>query len=157
MNRYKIFIVTLTYPDEYGGTGANFIHNQCVSLKKAGVDVSVLFYDFRSIRKKRKLGLSMYLIDSIPVYRLAIPCGPIKPLLFFLRKFFCNMLYKFALQFEGEPSFFHAHFYIAGDIAYNLFIKHKISYFVTEHSSCFLDGGMVKKDIKMIKRIYDKP
>ena len=151
----RVFIVTYSYPDAYGFQGGLFIHNQAKSLKKNGLDVAVLFYDFRSFRKKRKIGLSKYLYEGIPVYRFAMPCGPFPALIFVLTRIFANRLFKYAVKNEGMPSILHAHFYDAGYACYLLTKKRNVPYFVTEHSSGILLNKLSREENRRTKIGYD--
>ena len=153
-NQKTIFIVTCTYPNECGGTDGVFIHNQSIALKDNGANPVVLFYDFRSFRKKRKIGISEYVLDGVKVYRYAFPCGPFPIFLNFLEHILKNKLYNHVIKKEGIPDCFHAHFFNAGNIALMLSKKTGIPFFVTEHSSGILENNLDKRDIKKARRVY---
>ena len=150
----KVFLIACSYPDESGSLGGVFIHNQAVALKKCGYDVSVLYYDFRSIRRKRKFGLSCYRLDGIDVFRYAFPCGPIQPLFSFLGKAFGYKLFKYASKIKGKPDLFHAHFVDAAKIALRLSRRTGIGYFMTEHSSSVIQERLTSKEKKDSALVY---
>lgn len=151
----KIFILTCSYLDENKNGGSIFVHNQAIALKKRGFEVYVLFYDFRSIRKKRRFLLTNYCIDGIKVFRCAMPCGPIPFLLSLYILFFKNKLYRYAVKNVGTPNFIHAHFFDAGFIAYKLSLKYNLKYYVTEHSSGVLQNELTRREKKYARDAYE--
>ncbi len=134
----KILTLVSEYPSYQDEIPNTFVHKILKELKNSGVDVYVLLMDFRSIRRKRKFGLSCYEYDGIKVYRYAFPCGPIPYALQYLSKIKINKLYQYAQKFEGTPDVVHAHFGLMAYLARSLKSKHGVPYVVTEHSSLLM-------------------
>ena len=134
----KILTLVSEYPSYENEIPNTFVHKILKELQNNGAEVYVLLMDFRSIRKKRKWGLSSYEYDGIKVYRYAFPCGPIPYALQYLSRMTVNKLYKYAQKFEGTPDIIHAHFGTMAYLAGALKKKHHIPYIVTEHSSSLM-------------------
>lgn len=152
----KVVILTGVYPDENGFQGGIFIHNQAKAIAKAGVSVCVLYYDFRSVRRRRKIGLSKYWLDGIEVYRIAIPCGPIKPVLNFLNRWIVPLSFRYIIKKTDAPDLINAHFWDAGFISSIISASCGIPYVVTEHSSGILTNTLSVPEKKKAKEGYDK-
>lgn len=154
-DKMKILILTETFPDENGSQAAVFIFNQAVCLKKAGVDVSVLYIDLRSIRRKRRLFASNYSIDGVKVYRYAVPVGPLKRLLKIVTPWALVHGYRYYLRNEAQPDLIHAHFGNAGRDAALIKEKYRIPYIITEHDSSLVsDEAIDTEKLKMLQEGY---
>lgn len=151
----KILILSGDYPNENNPVPSIFVHNQVKALISRGIEVRILEFDMRSIRKKRKLGYSEYYYEGIKVYRIAIPCGPIPYLLIFLSKIAVRYGYKKVIQDFGKPDLIHAHFGIAGYCASNLKEIFNIPYVITEHGSGIIMNSEQKQMKKISKVAYD--
>ena len=134
----KIMTLVSEYPS-YGDEIPNtFVHKYLKALQKNGVEAYVLLMDFRSIRRKRKLGLSTYEYDGVKVYRYAFPCGPVPHLREKLMRSSVCKLYRYAEKKEGKPDIVHAHFGTMGYVASRLKEKFGLPYIVTEHSTSLM-------------------
>ncbi len=131
----KVLIVSRIYPDEYGFQGGIFIHNQARVLKNKGINVAVLFLDYRSLRKKRPFGFSIYNLDDIEVFRVAIPCGPFGLLTNTAFPMIDSIFARFVFSKWGVPDILHAHCWNSGIDAKRISQGWKIPYVITEHGS----------------------
>ena len=71
----KICIVSRNINYDYTGS---FEFDQALALKERGHEVYVLSLDFRSIRRKRPIGIHMDVHKGVNVIRCSLPVGPIK-------------------------------------------------------------------------------
>ena len=104
----KVCIVSRNINNNYTGS---FEFDQAMALKKAGCDVYVISLDFRSVRRKRKLGMYMDTYKGISVLCCSFPIGPVNDKLF--NKIGCSLFKKAYLKLKktaGEFDFVHSHF-----------------------------------------------
>ncbi len=132
----KVCIVSRNINNDYTGS---FEFDQAMALKKAGCDVYVISLDFRSVRRKRKLGMYTDTYKGISVLRCSFPIGPVNDKLF--NKIGCSLFKKAYLKLKetaGEFDFVHSHFlpvsYITVYTLKNI-LQDKTPVVVTEHSS----------------------
>lgn len=71
----KICIVSRNINADYTGS---FEFDQALALKERGHEVYVLSLDFRSIRRKRPIGMRVDVHKGVNVMRCSLPIGPIK-------------------------------------------------------------------------------
>ena len=71
----KICIVSRNINADYTGS---FEFDQALALKGRGHDVYVLSLDFRSIRRKRPIGMHVDVHKGVNVIRCSLPIGPVK-------------------------------------------------------------------------------
>ena len=71
----KICIVSRNINYDYTGS---FEFDQALALKERGHDVYVLSLDFRSIRRKRPIGMHVDVHKGVNVIRCSLPIGPVK-------------------------------------------------------------------------------
>lgn len=145
----KILTLVSEYPSYEDGIPNTFVHKYLKALKESGIDVFVLLTDFRSARRKRKLGLSTYEYDGIKVYRYAFPCGPVPHVLEKLMYANVCKLYEYAKKSEGAPDVIHAHFGTMGYVASRLKEKYGIPYVITEHSSSLMTENANVKNSRL--------
>lgn len=151
----KILLLTTSYPDECGCQNAVFLASQAGALQRKGIETAVLFLDTRSIRRKRPLGFSAYTMNGIPVYRYAVPCGPVQKLIDAAGPRAVLSCYGRVEKTFGRPDIIHAHFYDAAWFAYLLSKKTGIPYAVTEHSSGILKNMLSAAILKRTSESYD--
>lgn len=132
----KICIVSRNINNDYTGS---FEFDQAVALKNAGCDVYVISLDFRSARRKRRLGMYTDTYKGICILRCSFPIGPVNDKLF--NKIGCSLFKKAYLKLKktaGEFDFVHSHFlpvsYITVYTLKNI-LQDKTPVVVTEHSS----------------------
>lgn len=71
----KICIVSRNINYDYTGS---FEFDQALALKERGHDIYVLSLDFRSIRRKRPIGMHVDVHKGVNVIRCSLPIGPVK-------------------------------------------------------------------------------
>lgn len=137
----KIGIVSRGVPSEKSNIGI-FEYDQAKALKCIGMDVVFFVLDLRSIKRKRKWGISKYSLDGFDVYEMSIPVGPIyyKIFNYIGAKCFGYLYNKYLKNNEGVD-ILHAHFSEIGAMVHPYAKKNNITYVFTEHSS------MVNKDV----------
>lgn len=133
-------IPTIQYP-----LNGVFAFDQAKALAAAGVDVSFLSVDLRSIRKRRKWGFSSGVKDGIKWYNASVPVGPIWIIHKLITKRIVIALYKKTFKNEQKPDLLHAHF--ASSYAYFLGKEYGIPYVITEHSSG-INCDVLSEDVK---------
>ena len=132
----KICIVARNIPDDGKG---NFEFDQAMALKKYGHQVCVISMDLRSIRRKRKFGISHCIFDGIDLYRCSFPIGAVgtDPMNYAGSRLF-RMVYEKAKKEVGPFDIINTHFLeISAMVAIALknHLNEKTPLIVTEHSS----------------------
>lgn len=149
----SVAIITNVYPDEYGNMKGIFVHNQAKAIKQYK-DVIVLFLDFRSVRRKRPVGLTKYKYEGVRVYRYSLPTGPIYSFIYKMTPFLIHKLYKCVKKTGDSIDLVHAHFWRAGIAAMYLKSKYKIPYVITEHGSDILNHEMSDIEQNIAMNVY---
>ena len=151
----KILFFVSFYPDEYGCQAGIFIHNQAKALLKLGHDVSVLFVDYRSIRKKRRLGYSTYVLEGIKVYRMAVPIGPVYRLIDVISRGISLQVYKRVEKETGIPDIVYCHNGLTAWEFRGIIRNQTIRYAIIEHSSLVLTENVNEKERRNLKTVYE--
>lgn len=126
--------------------------DQAKALTSLGCKISYIALDFRSIRRKRKLGYRLYKKDNIDVYELSLPIGAVPIRLFiWIGRISLMFLFRKVLRKNGMPGIVHSHFATFGAIAEILKRKYDLPFVHTEHSS---EISELLSDRK--KKIYGK-
>lgn len=151
----RVFVVSRGMPTEKYPLYGIFEFDQAKALAKAGVDVTMIVIDLRSMAYKREYGYFFYEKDGVNVAELSLPLGVYRRALPLLQMLLVS-IYKKAVKTFGKPDVIHAHFYSIAAIASVLKKKFKIPFFVTEHSSklCKNILNISKLDIKLAKKAY---
>ena len=152
----KVLFLVDNFSDSKNPYSGTFFYNQIVALKKYGLEIHILYLDFRSIRKKRKWGLTKYQYKDVEVYRFAVPCGPIYRLLYFYMEKFAVYAFHQVEKQEGKFDFIHAHVFNMGYAARKIYEKYGIPYIITEHSSFLLQENKKKELEKHLPLAYEK-
>lgn len=151
MRNKKILIVSRGMPTQEEPLNGIFEWDQARALKQKKVDVCYAVIDLRSIRKKRKLGLTKTEIEGIPVFSAAIPLGPVQK-----RVFNCVGAYAFRKLYNkiksefGVPDVVHAHFLDYGYMCSAVCRRECVSFVLTDHTSdydCVCDISQYAKGI----------
>lgn len=150
----KIFFLVCDYPSESNPTNSIFIHNQTKALSKSGNELAVMLLDFRSVRKKRKLGFDTYKYDGIRVFRMAVPLSPFESLINMFNSVTALKLYEKTVSVIGKPDLIHAHFLLAGAGIKKIKQKYHIPTVITEHSSRVLKSNRTKSTERLMKKTY---
>lgn len=152
----KILIVARAYPKKENRMLGLFEKDQAIALRKAGYDVIYAVLDFRSVRRKRKLGFVRFDDCDIPVFEMNIPLGKI-PLLVnqVVAKYAIKKIYKKIVAEYGEVDIVHSHFFkiSVGTLAF--FSNTSIPIVFTEHSSLIAQGKVSKKEKRIISKAYN--
>lgn len=152
----KILIVSRGNPISGGGILGIFEFDQAKALAAAGHEVILLCIDLRSIRRKRKLGLTKFSKDNVTIYNYAFPLGRVpRCILRFVGGRIYKRFTKRIIKETGRPDYIHAHFALEqGYYAYKFKNYFKIPYVVTEHSSKIGRDIVSKGDRKVLSKIY---
>ncbi len=153
-NRQRILFVTNLYPSAEEPDRGVYIRNQAIALAKNGYDICILLMDYRSIRRKRKLGINWRRQDNIWVCHFSVPISPFTSLQYAI----AGELTKVGIsQIEkklGKVNIIHGHF-LEG--AYGLLhIKNKfnVPIIFTEHGSNLLDQRRNKSENARMNNLY---
>jgi glycosyltransferase involved in cell wall biosynthesis len=152
----KVLFLVDNFSDSKNPYSGTFFYNQIIALKKYGLEIHILYLDFRSIRKKRKWGLTKYQYKDVDVYRFAIPCGPFYKLLYFLLGKFSVYAFAQIKKREGMFDLVHAHFFNMGYAARKIYEQCGVPYIVTEHSSFLLQKNKKREMEKHLFPAYEK-
>lgn len=131
-----VLIVSRGYPNPTSPLRGIFEFDQAKALQQAGIKVVMLSLDFRSVRRHRKWGKSVFFVDGIQIMNVSIPIGNVPAQLFIaigkrVVKHISSDLYN---RF-GKPDIIHAHFSDIAAVAYPLKKLFNAPLIVTEHSS----------------------
>ncbi len=149
----KVLLVCGIYTDGKINNNSQFVAHQAQALRKKGIDVTVLSFDVRSIRRKRPHGINKYVINDIPVYGGSFPCGPLGGGLKFIMRRVANSAFRRIVKETGMPDVIHGHFYYNTYAALKIANKNNIPIVTTEHFSGVLDVNIndkIKKDAKFV-------
>lgn len=136
----KICLISRNINGNYRGS---FEFDQARALKQSGNEVYVISLDFRSVRRKRKIGLYWDVHEGINVLRCSYPLGRINSKVFYAAgKRLFERAYNAMIQKAGAVDIIHAHFLETAYVA-ALVLKEKLAddtpFIVTEHSSLVND------------------
>jgi glycosyltransferase involved in cell wall biosynthesis len=153
----KILIVSEGYHKTKDDLNGIFEFDQAKALKDIGHDIIFASIDFRSIRRKRKLGLYWDTKDGINILNYSIPLGrfPLRINLFIGRLAIMRM-YKTILKKYGNPDIIHANFNTIGNIATVLKEKYNLPLIITEHSSTINNLILPKEILRLGNETYHK-
>ncbi|MBQ9417652.1 MAG: glycosyltransferase [Bacteroidales bacterium] len=113
-----------------------FEWDQAKALQQAGVDVTYLAVDLRSIRRHRKLGYTYGEQDGVKWHSIALPVGAVPPrLLCAIGRLALRVLYRKAFRRAEKPDVLHAHFGVVGSYATGLATQLHTPLVITEHNS----------------------
>ncbi len=155
----NVLMVCGIYTDGHINTSSQFVHHQALALKKQGINVTVLSLDTRSIRRKRKFGITKYIIDDIPVYVGSFPCGPLGAVLKYVSKTLATKAFKHIIKEQGLFDIIHGHFYYNSYAIIDMAKKYNIPLVTTEHSSAVLsinNNEKIKNDATYVYEHSDK-
>lgn len=132
----RVLFVTRGIPSERDPLLGIFELDQAVALMEKGVEVTIFSVDLRSLRRKRKLGVSKGTEKGVRWFSIAVPVGavPVK-LLCRVGKLALRYLFRHVHSEVGRPDIIHAHFAEMGCIASSLAEREHIPLVITEHSS----------------------
>lgn len=136
MRDMKVLIVARGIPTEQEPLNGIFEWDQVRALKVKGVDVCYAVIDLRSIRKKRKMGITREDREGIPVFSIAISLGPVPKRIFnCVGRYAFKKLYSRIKHDFGMPDIVHAHFLDYGYMCSRICQQEKIPFVLTDHTS----------------------
>ncbi len=150
----RVLLVCGTYTNGIKIVSKDFVHHQAIELKKRGIDIAILSLDMRSIRRKRKLGINEYVIDGIPIYVAAFPCGPVKGMLEFVSQKMAAIAYKRVIKKWGKPDIIHGHFSGNSYAVMQIAKKNNIPLITTEHGTNILNINRKSDTEKKAYAVY---
>lgn len=132
-----------------------FAIDQTKALHKAGFNVIYASLDMRSIRHKRKWGISVFERDGIKIYNISAPVGrvPSRVMAFFENRCF-NKLFARIIKENGYPRIVHAHFARGKNYLCKIKEKFGIEYIVTEHDTAVESDMISEYERKNLQQIY---
>lgn len=111
MTKPFVVVVARGLPSPGSPLLGRFELDQAQALRAAGHPVVVASLDVRSLRRRRRLGLSRTEIDGLPVVQYAVPLGALPaPVLVRLMGLAWRRLYRAVRTAHGRPDVIHAHF-----------------------------------------------
>jgi len=142
-----------------------FFKEQALALARAGIDLKVLYVNFKKLRVTKYLrlkdmffyktldvedGLETLRINGLNVISRRFPIGH------GLWIFASLLLFEDYIRKFGKPDLIHAHVYWAGDIARKIKKKYGIPYVLTEHSTQFPSRSIPLWHQKALTPIFDQ-
>lgn len=152
----KVLIISGGKPDSKYPLHGNFEFDQATALAASGIDVVFFAIDLRSIRRKRKYGITHGYEKGVNWHTINIPIGAI-PLSWFCKLGGLALLFLFKKVFKNQtsyPDIIHAHFTEMGNISAFLANKVNIPLVITEHSSAINEPIVAPEIIRCAKVGY---
>lgn len=132
----NIFIVSRGIPSPENPMSGIFEWDQAQALRDAGLSVTFIVLDLRSIRRKRNLSTRIYQRDGINIVHGSMPLGALSaPVIYNLGTLKLRKLINRAIKKFGRPDIVHGHFTDIGAITASVAKSKGIPCVVTEHSS----------------------
>lgn len=155
MQSLKVFIISRGIPTEENPMSGIFEWDQARALRDAGVKVSFIVLDLRSLRRKRDLRTRIFQREDINVVQGSMPLGAVPaPLLYHLGCMKLKSLASKAIRRFGRPDVMHGHFTDLGAISVAVARKLNIPCVVTEHSSALNLDVLASSTIYFARRAY---
>ena len=149
--QYHVALVTRAISHDTSFLSGIFELDQARALRDYGHKVTIVSFDWRSVRRRRKWGIQHEKIDSIDVITASVPMGPVHERLYdCIEPLVVDAVAKTLVNDIGKPDILHAHFARAGSSAVYLKKKMGIPLVYTEHSSSILNHD--KKYIALAKK-----
>ncbi len=151
----KILIISRGLPNAQYPMNGIFEFDQALALQQSGADVVYFAIDIRSIRRKRKLGISQEQRCGIQCVTISIPVGAAPwRVRAWIARMALRKLYARVFGAQGKPDIIHAHFTFPGYIAAQLSREQGIPLVVTEHSSAMNQHDLRKSNMIMACGAY---
>ncbi len=143
-----VFVIGRGIPTKEAPTNGIFEYNQALALSESGMKVYYLYADIRSIRHKRKLGLTHMHSKNMEIIGYSIPGGkmPMSARILF-RKFGIWRLFCYCKKHDIKPDIIHAHFLEVINAVISLQKIYGAPIVGTEHFSLALENGTRKEEI----------
>lgn len=153
-DKVKIIFVTNLYPSDDEPNRGVYIRNQAVALEKSGYEICVLQMDYRSIRQKRKLGISWRKQDNIWVCHFSVPISPFTAIQYAIAGRLTEIGIKHIEERFGEFDLIHGHFLEGAYGLIDIKCKKNVPIVFTEHGSNLLDKNRSNIENQRMARLY---
>ena len=153
-SKAKILFVTNLYPSDEEPNRGVYIRNQAVALEKNGYEVCVLQMDYRSIRRKRKLGIDWRKQDNIIVCHFSAPISPFTAIQYVIAGRLTEIGIKHIEERYGKFDLIHGHFLEGAYGLIDVKRKNEIPIVFTEHGSNLLDKNRSNIENQRMARLY---
>lgn len=132
----RVLVVSGGRPTPNNPLNGNFEFDQAEALANEGLEVTFFSIDLRSIRRRRRLGITQGVSGKVKWYEISLPLGVVPV------KLFCLIgaralihLYHRVFDKANHPDIIHAHFVRTGCMAAALSKRVSVPLIITEHSS----------------------
>ena len=153
-SKAKVLFVTNLYPSDEEPNRGVYIRNQAVAPKKSGYDIYILQMDYRSIRRKRKLGINWRKQDDIWVCHFSVPISPFTAVQYALAGRLTEIGIKHIEDKFGKFDLIHGHFLEGAYGLIDIKRKRNIPIIFTEHGSNLLDKNRSNIENQRMARLY---
>ncbi|MDE5876024.1 MAG: glycosyltransferase [Muribaculaceae bacterium] len=151
----RVIVVSRGIPSDRFPMNGIFEWDQARALRAAGINVTFIVLDLRSIRRKRKFVTHSYNKDGINIVYGSLALGNIAaPIFFSLSNHKLRKLLKIAIDKFGKPNIIHGHFTDIGAITAHEAKRLGIPCIVTEHSSSLNLDILSPRTTYFAKRAY---
>lgn len=133
-----------------------FEFDQAKALAAAGQDVVYLAVDLRSLRRKRRFGVTHGELDGVPWHNISWPVGAVPMgLLCRIGGIAARHLFRKVFRDQARPDVIHAHFGDIGCMAAYVAREEHIPLVVTEHFSAMNNAACDPALVKYAKVGYE--
>lgn len=153
-SKAKVLFVTNLYPSDEEPNRGVYIRNQAVALEKSGYEICILQMDYRSIRRKRKLGINWRKQDDIWVCHFSVPISPFTAVQYALAGRLTEIGIKHIEEKFGKFDLIHGHFLEGAYGLIDIKRKRNIPIIFTEHGSNLLDKNRSNIEKQRMARLY---
>ena len=153
-SKAKVLFVTNLYPSDEEPNRGVYIRNQAVALEKSGYEICILQMDYRSIRRKRKLGINWRKQDDIWVCHFSVPISPFTAVQYAIAGRLTEIGIKHIEEKFGKFDLIHGHFLEGAYGLIDLKRKRNIPIIFTEHGSNLLDKNRSNIENQRMARLY---
>lgn len=156
----KILVLPGWYPNASSPYAGDFIMYQVQNLKKAHIEVAVIFADLSILNWRTPFSftnkVNQTIETGVPTFRKT-GFFPPKKTTSLMRTWARQheSLYEAYKQLHGAPDLIHAHVFQGAFAANHLSKKYQIPYIITEHSSSILNKKQTKWKGKLMNDVYD--
>ena len=153
-SKAKILFVTNLYPSDAEPNRGVYIRNQAVALEKSGYEICVLQMDYRSIRRKRKLGINWRKQDNIWVCHFSVPISPFAVIQYAIAGKLTEIGIRHIEDRFGKFDLIHGHFLEGAYGLIDIKRRRDIPVVFTEHGSNLLDKTRSNIESQRMARLY---
>lgn len=153
-SKAKILFVTNLYPSDAEPNRGVYIRNQAVALEKSGYEICVLQMDYRSIRRKRKLGVNWRKQDNIWVCHFSVPISPFTVIQYAIAGKITEIGIRHVEDRFGKFDLIHGHFLEGAYGLIDIKRRRDIPVVFTEHGSNLLDKTRSNIENQRMARLY---